>query len=80
MTLDPDVESLLRRAMLERGVPFKRALNDAIRAGVAGPPEAAAVPTRVAAMGLPRVDLDAALRLSADDEDDELARRLRLHQ
>ena len=35
VTLDPDVKRILEDAMKERGVPFKQALNDAIRAGVA---------------------------------------------
>ena len=31
VTLDPDVEAKLRAAMRERGVPFKVALNDAVK-------------------------------------------------
>ncbi len=34
VTLDPDVERVLQAAMRERGVSFKQALNDAIRAGL----------------------------------------------
>jgi hypothetical protein len=34
VTLDPDVKRILEDAMKERGVPFKQALNDAIRAGL----------------------------------------------
>ena len=34
VTLDPDVEQIVRRRMAERGVSFKEALNDAIRSGV----------------------------------------------
>ena len=33
VTLDPDVEALLRRAMRERGASFKQVLNDAVRDG-----------------------------------------------
>jgi hypothetical protein len=33
VTLDPDVEQLLRQTMKERGVSFKEALNQAIRVG-----------------------------------------------
>lgn len=33
VTLDPDVERLLRTEMRSKGVSFKQALNDAIRAG-----------------------------------------------
>jgi hypothetical protein len=35
VTLDPDTERIIRTIMRERGVSFKQALNDAIRAGVA---------------------------------------------
>jgi hypothetical protein len=35
VTLDPDVRSILEDAMRARGVPFKQALNDAIRTGLA---------------------------------------------
>ena len=34
VTLDPDVERVLRTAMRERGVSFTHALNAAIRAGL----------------------------------------------
>lgn len=37
VTLDPDVEALLRTAMKQRGQSFKDALNSAIRAGLTGP-------------------------------------------
>jgi len=34
ITLDPDVDALIRRAMKERGLSFKEALNSALRAGL----------------------------------------------
>lgn len=34
VTLDPDVESLLRHAMQERDVSFKEAVNEGLRAGL----------------------------------------------
>jgi hypothetical protein len=34
VTLDPDVESLLRTSMRERGISFKEALNQAARLGL----------------------------------------------
>lgn len=36
LTLDPDVEQLLRRAMREHGGSFKQTVNQAIRKGLAG--------------------------------------------
>lgn len=79
VTLDPDTEALVRRDMRERGVPFKVAVNDAIRAGLA-PATRAARPFRTAAadLGTPAVNLDRALQLAADLEDDEALRKMRL--
>jgi Arc/MetJ family transcription regulator len=34
VTLDPDVEALVLRAMKERGLSFKEAVNSAVRAGL----------------------------------------------
>lgn len=76
VTLDGDTEAILRLRMRERGVSFKVALNDAIRSGAAG---AKAPPFRTASvsMGQSRVNLDRALQIAADLEDDELIRRMR---
>ena len=38
VTLDPDVEGLVREAMRREGTSFKSALNDAIRRGLASRP------------------------------------------
>lgn len=76
VTLDPDVEHLVRQRMREQGVSFKRALNDAIREGAKGrPPVSFETPTFD--MGLPAVDLTKALRLAGELEDDELISQLR---
>ena len=76
VTLDPDTAQLLRRRMKERGLTFKEALNEAIRAGATA---GATSPfrTETAALGEPRVNLDRALQIAADLEDDELVRKLR---
>lgn len=74
VTLDDDVEQLIRRRMAERQLSFKQALNEAIRDGSAG----RATPqfqTRTADLGVPSVNLDRALQLAADLEDEELIRR-----
>ena len=34
ITLEPDVQALIRTAMKERGISFKEALNSAVRAGL----------------------------------------------
>ena len=80
VTLDPDTESLVRRLMEQRGVSFKRALNDAIRAGASGGGAPPPFETQVRHLGVPTINLDQALRLSGDLEDEEIVRRLRTGQ
>lgn len=77
VTLDDDTLVVVRRLMRERGIPFKQALNDAIRAGVQDRPKPTPFVTRVADLGVPQVDLDRALQVAADLEDKELIRRQR---
>lgn len=70
ITLEPDVEALLKQSMRKRGITFKDAVNDAVRAGLAKPVEN--VPPfkqRTVHLGRPLVDLTKALAL-ADELDD----------
>jgi hypothetical protein len=77
VTLDPDTAALIEQRMRERGVSFKQALNDAIRAGAA-PMSPEPFRTATADLGIPSVNLDRALQVAAELEDDELVRRMRL--
>jgi hypothetical protein len=76
ITLDPDTRLLIERAMRERGVSFKDAVNAAIRAGLgpAEPDERRYTTPRT--LGPARVDLTKALSISAELEDEALAHRL----
>ncbi|MGH8970683.1 MAG: antitoxin [Actinomycetes bacterium] len=76
VTLDPDVQALVDRAMRERGLTFKQAVNDAIRAGMGGSRAAAPSPFPTHDMGEPLVDVTKALRLAGEIEDQELSARL----
>ena len=78
VTLDPDVELLLRKAMRKRGDSFKQVLNDGLRQGLAGTRAAlpAPQPQITFGMGRPLVDLTKATALAAELEDAELLRRL----
>ncbi len=76
VTLDADVEQIIRRRMRERGLSFKEALNEAIR-GAAQNAGGPTFRTEVASMGESRVNLDRALQVAADLEDDDLVRKLR---
>jgi len=76
VTLDPDTAALIRHRMRERGISFKQALNEAIRAGV---DENCGAPFRTATapLGVPVVNLDRALQRAAELEDEELVRKTR---
>lgn len=77
VTLDDDTLALIRRRMAERGVSFKTALNDAIREGAEGRVAPSPFQTRTADLGVASVNLDRALQVAADLEDEELIRRQR---
>ena len=77
VTLEPDTEALVRQRMRDRGVSFKQALNDAIREGMAGRPAGPSFRTATARLGVPVVNLDQALRLASELDDEELVRKMR---
>lgn len=77
VTLEPDTEALVRQRMRDRGVSFKQALNDAIRDGMAGRPAGPRFRTTTAHLGVPVVNLDRALRLASELDDEELVRKMR---
>ena len=79
VTLDPDTESLVRRSMKRRGVSFKQALNEAIRARLDHAP-AGGPATEARHLGIPTVNLDRALELAGELEDDEIVRKMRTGQ
>ncbi len=72
VTLDQDVQHLLKEAAHRSGKPFKQVLNDAVRVGLKG--SAQATPPfkqPVFSMGRAKVDLTKAGALAADLEDSD---------
>lgn len=83
MTIDPDVEALLRAAMKERSASFKKALNDGLRVGLQAERIRGSQPYRLKThrMGFrPELRLDKAIDLAARMEEEELARKLSLRK
>ncbi len=76
VTLEPDVEAVVKRAMRERGLTFKQAVNGAIRAGTGARSAGSEPSLPVHDMGEPLVDVTKALRLAGELEDEDLAARL----
>ena len=79
VTIDPDVQALLHKAMRERGEPFKQVLNAALREGLRGGERKPAKPFRQRTfdLGRPLVDLTKALSLAAELDDAAFVSRAR---
>jgi hypothetical protein len=81
VTLDSDVELLLRDAMRERGISFKQALNQAARDGLvrARQPRAKRFVQKTHSFGAgSELNLDKALALADALEDEERIRKMQL--
>ena len=73
VTLEPDLQRLLKETALRSGRPFKQVLNDTLRAGLQRPTgRAAPFKQRVFSLGRPKVDLTKAAALAAELEDQEI--------
>jgi len=82
VTLDADTERLIRRVMRERGLSFKSALNEAIRAGLTQPrPKSRAFTQKSFRLGVEQYfRWDKALAAAEAMEDEELSRKLALRK
>jgi len=79
VTIDPDVQELLRKAVREQGQPFKQVLNAALRKGLRAGERKPAKPFRQRTfdLGKPLVDLTKALSLAAELDDAAKVTRFR---
>jgi hypothetical protein len=82
VTLEPDVEALIRTAMKERSISFREALNSAVRAGLTqGRPKRRSFVQRSYSLGSDQnFRWDKALDAAAAMEDEELGRKLSLRK
>jgi hypothetical protein len=78
VTLDPDVEKLIRRTLREKGQSFKTVLNAAIRRGLSYSEKPRPFRQKTFRLGAPApgADLTKALALAAGLEDAEIIRKL----
>jgi len=77
--LDPDVDARLRALARERRVSLRVVINDVLRVGVGGAEEVTPYTMPSRRVGFrPEIDLDKALRLAAELEDEEILRKLEL--
>jgi len=83
VTLEPDVERALKAAVRERGVSFKQALNEAVRAGLVKPgrrPRARFIQKTYSLGAEQNFRWDKALAAAEAMEDEELVRKLTLRK
>ena len=78
VTLDPDSDAIVRRLMRQRRLTFKQALNEAIRAGIRDARTEPVSYTLAKHMGIPKVNIDKALQVAGQLEDEEIIRKLAL--
>lgn len=78
ITLDADVEELVKQAMRDRGLTFKETVNQAIRSGL-NPRPRRRFRQQTHAMGFrPQIAHDKALQLAGELETEEILRKLSL--
>lgn len=77
VTLETEVEGLVRRAMRERGITFTRAVNEGLRRGLGADRVTTSFVTPTYHLGRSRQPLDQALRVAGDLEGPELPRTAR---
>ena len=83
LTLDDDVAAELQRRVRETRRPFKRIVNEALRAGLMPASQDVGAEVAVPAFDLgllPGVDLVRARQLAVDLEDEEIGRKLELRK
>jgi len=76
ITLDPDVDQLLRRAMRDRGTSFRDTVNEAIRSGLRSH-RVPAFRQKTVSLGFNRrFNWDKALQMAAELEDEEILKKM----
>ena len=82
VAIDPELQTRVKELARERGVSFREALNDVLRRGLGQHEQPAPryeMPSRPLRLR-PGIDLDKALALAAQLEDDEIVRKLELRK
>lgn len=77
VTLEPDTEQIVRQQMRQRRVTFEQALNDLVREGRARTQGTQEFQTTTASMGDARVNLNKAVQLAGELEDDTMLHKVR---
>lgn len=78
VTLNPETEALVRRAMAERNASFKQVINEAIMRGLTAERTPFQFRTKTHSMGRSLVELDKANQVAAALDDEEFLRKTAL--
>lgn len=76
ITLNPEAEALVKKAMRDRHMSFKQVVNDAIVSSLAPRQSRPPVKLPTHRLGRPRINLDKALQLAGELEDEEILRKM----
>lgn len=81
LTLDADVEALVKKAMKQRGISFKEAVNSAVRAGLTSASQHRTFAQKSFSLGREQnFRWDKALATAVALEDEELVHKLSLRK
>jgi hypothetical protein len=85
LTIDDKLAAALKKRAFETGKSFKEVVNEALRAGLTAKqvlPKAKPFKVKPVSMGgpMPGVNLDKALQLAGELEDEEIIRKMRLRK
>lgn len=78
ITLDAESKALVENAMKDQGRSFKEVVNDAIKRGLGSTDTSTHLELPVYDMGVPLVNLDKALQLAGELEDEEIIKKMAL--
>lgn len=78
ITLEPEAKALVEKAMREQQRSFKEIVNEAIIRGLGVEHAPAQIDLPVHDMGKPFINLDKALQIAGDLEDEEILRKMAL--
>ncbi|HET9561724.1 MAG TPA: hypothetical protein VFP01_06445 [Propionibacteriaceae bacterium] len=76
ITLTPEVEALVKKAMAQRKLSFKEVVNEAILRGLAADRRPHEFHTKTHSMGRPRINLDKATQVAGELDTQDFLRKM----
>jgi hypothetical protein len=76
ITLTPEAEALVKKAMAQRKLSFKEVVNEAILRGLAADRRPHEFHTKTHSMGRPRINLDKATQVAGELDTQDFLRKM----